>query len=146
MNAEIKTLLENKDTIINRIKTLNAELDSIQDKLRQEYKNETNLYNEVLKHSIIDVIKFFENKNIYFDKITGGAPKTYANIIFSVTDGKSYADVYPYNGTIMMNEKAHLNYGNDSNFYTSVQEIIDTKLIPFCEKHKNEYIKEKEWI
>ena len=145
MNVEIKTLLENKDTIIKRIKTLNAELDSIEDKLRQEYKNETNLYNEVLKHSIIDVIKFFEKKNIYLDKFTGGAPKNYTNIIFSVTDGKLSADIYPYNGIIMMNKKS-LNYGNDSNFYTSVQEIIDTKLIPFCEKHKNEYIKEKEWI
>ena len=145
MNTTITTLLENAKTIEDKINTLKDELASLNDKLRKAYNNESNLYNEVLKHSIVDVIKIIEKKELFCDKITSGSPQNNQGIIFTVTDGINFATIMTYHGTLIMQRTTQLNNDNSKNFYNTVQDIIDTKLIPYCEKHKNEYVKETEW-
>lgn len=44
-----------------------------------------------------------------------------------------------------MEKKIVLNDGGGKELYTLVQKIIDKNLIPYCEKHKNEHVKETEW-
>lgn len=145
MNTTITTLLENKKILEERILNLQNELITTNKSLTQELYKETVLYDSVLKNSVVDILKMFEKNGLWCDKITNGSPGTQRYISFAITDGNYFVDIKPENGTIIMEKKIVLNDGGGKELYTLVQKIIDKNLIPYCEKHKNEHVKETEW-
>lgn len=140
MNEIIRVLQKSKSEKESDIKSLQFELNQINNSLDNELYSETRLYDKVLKNNVITIIDMIHKSGLKCAAISN-TESLYGDALYKVTDGCYFANITANNGSIEINYNGIDNDGGGKKLHEVVKDLVGHKIVPLCEEKKLDYIK-----
>lgn len=138
MNNTIELLLKQQKEQEEQLKKLQFEMNNTKDCLHKEMFKETQLYNEVLKNNLIDIIQMIHKRGLKCSSVSN-AETIWHDTVYKISDGTYFVNVLAKNGTIATNLDGIDNDGCGKSLYEKVETLIRFDIIPYCEQNKLKY-------
>ncbi len=139
MNKVIENLFEKKKEQETQLKILQKEMSSIEQMLFEEMTKETKLYESVVKNNMADIISIIQKNGLEFTNYRTD------NVVSIEVSRNSYkAHIFIKDGTVVTDLTTSDVYNNDGyskDILSRTQIMVNSDIIPYCEKNKLKYDK-----